>query len=472
MLEINKNNVFEIIEKFGDENWNVRKRTFALVKEAAAGADENLLREAVFAINEKIELSRSSRPESEFKNILYWSIKALGSFTKSFAAREVLTSIAFDRGFKDKYREIAVNELFNFSYCEKFRDSLIKFLCDPDWKIRQMAARLLESFPAESVSNYLIAEFYNFIDDDVIYWVLQIIAHQLKESSLTFFGSILFSSPTNTKLYVILALSEIDSDDSFKLIVDCFDDTSYMIRTQVHQIIGKNLKRCARFVYDFAFSTDFRTRCEAFKFLVKSMDPQYYGMITQMITSGSTENRVLGLISLGDTLDSSIVEFIYQRFSDESWYIRNFAASIMSGHGQAVWQFLCERYLAEKNSNNRYWILICIKNIINPDSEKHIKDIFMLFKHSKKNEKLQILNVLSSAASKVTGVSAKNNLIISLIEALNDRKWLVRKEASSIIEKFEKQIVLSNIKTVGILTPDQSYWLKSIITGDAEEHSI
>ncbi len=462
-LEINKSTIFEIIEKFGDANWNVRKQTYIDLAAAVCGSEESS-REAVFAITDKIDLSRSSRPESEFKNILYWSIKTLGSLINSPQAREALASIVNDKGFKDKYREIAMNELTNFGYCESFRSELIGFLCDCNWKIRQMSARLLESFPDSQIADYLIAEFYNFTNDDVIYWILQIIAHQLKERSLTFFGSILFSSPTNTKLYVILALSEIDSDDSFKLIVDCFDDSSYMIRTQVHQIIGNNLKRCARFVHDFAFSTDFRTRCEAFKFLVKSMDPQYYGMITRMVTSGSTENRVLGLISLGDTFDSSIIEFIYQRFSDESWYVRNFAASIMSGHGQAVWRFLFDRYASESISNNRYWILICVKNIINPDSEKHIGDIFELFKLSKKNEKLQILNIVSAMAQKIGSVSAKNKLIVSLIEALNDKKWLVRKEASVIIERFDRQLVLSNVKAMSALSPDQSYWLKSIIT--------
>ncbi|HOT75702.1 MAG TPA: hypothetical protein PK467_07955 [Candidatus Wallbacteria bacterium] len=465
-IEINKNSVFEIVDKFGDSNWNVRKNVSAELI-AAIGDSEEAARDAAFAILEKIELSRSSRDETEFKNILYWSIKTLGSLVKSINARGSLIGIVRDRELKDKYREIAMNELMNFGYCQEFRNELIGLLCDSNWKIRQTAARLLESFPGNEVSDYLISEFYSFTNDDVIYWVLQIIAHQQKERALNFFGSILFSSATNTKLYVILALSEIDVDEAFKLIVDCFDDSSYMIRTQVHQIIDKNLKRCARFVHDFAYSTDFRTRCEAFKFLVKSMDPQYHGMITQMVTSGSTENRVLGLISFSDTFEESIIEFIYQRFSDESWYVRNFAATIMSGHGQAAWQYLFGKYAAENNSNNRYWILICIKNIINPDSEKHITDIFELFKQSKKNEKLQILGIINFIIPKINSVSAKNKLIVSLIEALNDKKWLVRKDASLIIEKFERQMVLSNIKAMNALSPDQSYWLKTIITGSA-----
>lgn len=466
--EINKNSIFEIIEKFGSENWNLRKKTAEELIAAIAGSEE-ASREAAFAISEKLELSRSSRGAAEFKNILYWSIKTLGSLRESPNARDLLVAIVSDLEYKDKYREIAMNELSRFGYCESLRDRLIGFLCDPDWKIRQTAARMLESFPESDVADHLIASFYNFTNDDVIYWILQIIAHQKRERSLDFFASILFSSPTNTKLYVILALSEIDADAAFKLIVDCFDDSSYMIRTQVHQIIDKNLKRCARFVHDFAFSTDFRTRCEAFKFLVKSMDPQYYGMITQMVTSGSTENRVLGLISFGDTFEASIIEFIYQRFSDESWYVRNFAATIMSGHGQAAWQFLYDKYTGEKNDNNRYWILICVKNIINPDSEKHISDIFELFARSKKNEKLQILGIIGALIRKSESVSARNKLVVSLIEALNDKKWLVRKEASTLLEKFDRQMILANIKAMGPLSPDQSYWLKSVISGAQPE---
>ncbi len=464
--EVNKNTVFEIIEKFSDDNWNVRKQTAADLISSIAGSEEASL-EAAFAIADKLVLSRTSRSAAEFKNILYWSIKTLGALVDSPNARDILVSVVKDRDFKEKYREIAMNELTHFGYSESFRNELIGFLCDANWKIRQTSARLLESFPDNQVADYLISEFYSFTNDDVIYWVLRIIAHQQKERSLKFFGSILFSSPTNTKLYVILALSEIDLDDAFKLIVDCFDDSSYMIRTQVHQIIDKNLKRCARFVHDFAFSTDFRTRCEAFKFLVKSMDPQYYGMITQMVTSGSTENRVLGLLSFGDTFEASIIEFIYQRFSDESWYVRNFAATIMSGHGQAVWQYLYGKYESERNENNRYWILICIKNIINPDSEKHISDIFELFAMSKKNEKLQILNIISSIINKSESVSAKNKLIVSLVEALKDKKWLVRKEASTLLEKFDRQMILANVKAMGPLSPDQSYWLKPVISGQA-----
>ncbi|HPG58358.1 MAG TPA: hypothetical protein PKW98_11130, partial [Candidatus Wallbacteria bacterium] len=176
-IEINKNSVFEIVDKFGDSNWNVRKNVSAELI-AAIGDSEESSREAAFAIIEKIELSRTSRDETEFKNILYWSIKTLGALVKSIHARVSLTGIVRDRELKDKYREIAMNELMNFGYCREFRNELIDLLSDSNWKIRQTAARLLESFPDNEVSDYLISEFYSFANDDLIYWVLQIIAHQ------------------------------------------------------------------------------------------------------------------------------------------------------------------------------------------------------------------------------------------------------------------------------------------------------
>jgi len=461
-FEVSRNGIFELSEKFCDQNWNVRKKTCAEIIGAVAGNVE-LSREAAFAISEKIELGRISKNSTDFKNLLYWSLKTLGGMVRSVEAKHMLFSTIRDGEVSDKYREIAMNELLNFDYDEEFRNEAIALLSDQNWKIRQLAARLLETFPAEGISNYLIADFYSFTNDDVIYWVLQIIARQLGEGSLKFFESILFSSTTNTKLYVILALSEIATDGAFKLIVDCFDDPSYMIRTQVHQIIDKNITQCAKFVHSFAFSTDFRTRCEAFKFLVKSMDPQYYGMITQMVTSGSTENKILGLMSLGETYDISIIDFIYNRFSDESWYVRNFAATIMGRHGRAVRRYLKEKYIAEKNANNRYWIIVCLKSVINVDNGEDIADLFDLFNASKKGEKLQILNIIGFSWSKITGSDARSAVINALIKSLNDPKWLVRKEASALLEKFGRDAIKQNLKKFDSLSADQAFWLKSII---------
>ncbi|HNY13248.1 MAG TPA: hypothetical protein PKK26_16790 [Candidatus Wallbacteria bacterium] len=463
-MSLNRDSVFLTLENFIDPNWNKRKETSEKIVGEASG-DPAGAREVAFAVSDKLELCRETRTEADYKNILYWSLKTLGAISDSEECCSVLSGVVRDLTLKDKYREIAMNELMRFSYRTNFRNELINFLCDPDWKIRQLSARLLETFPAAEVSGYLISDFHSLTNDDVIYWVLQIIAHQMRDEALSFFESTLYSSPTNTKLYVLLALAEIHTDRSFKIIVDCFDDPSYMIRTQVHQIIEKNIRVCAKYVHNFAYSTDFRTRCEALKFLIKSMEPEYQNMITRMVTQGTTETKILGLISLGEVGEKLAAGFIYDRFSDDSWYIRNFAASIMSKYGSLVWKYLVEKYKAEKNSNNRYWIIVCLKNIINTNSDSDIHDLSAIFKYSKKSEKLQILDVVNNFAENVLTDELRMSAANFMVSALGDIKWIVRKEASVMLQKLPCGLLNKCIAKYPALTEDQKFWLNIVEKG-------
>lgn len=463
-LGLTRSAIFSLLDNFTDRNWSKRRETCdTLAREV--GGDVDSARETAYAISDKFELCRETKEEAEFKNILYWSTKTLGMLSFSEECCVILTNIVKDRFLKDKYREIAMSELMKFPYIEKFRDELVGLLCDPDWKIRQLAARHLETFPAEGVSRHLITEFHSFTNDDVIYWVLQIIAHQLNDDAIAFFETTLYSSPTNTKLYVLLALAEIRSERAFKIIVDCFDDPSYMIRTQVHQIIDKNVAACAKFVHSFAYSTDFRTRCEALKFLIKSMDPEYQSMITRMVTQGSTETKILGLISLGDVGEKIAADFIYDRFSDDSWYIRNFAATIMSKYGHLVWGYLLGKYRSERNANNRYWILVCLKNIINASSESAISGLASIFANSRKTEKLQILGMVKYFAESSPEERFVHMAMDFLVDALGDIKWIVRKEAAKLLGAFDWKTVSARAATRPGLTADQKFWLETVEKG-------
>lgn len=428
----NEGIILELVDKFADSSWAIRKKVSSIITKTGITAIEPL----------------GKKVNSTNEDIRYWTIRTLGVLK---ATHKLITVL--DHPDKDT-RYYAVTELGQIDEPAS-AEGLIKCFGDSSWTIRRQAAQALQSFGPKYLNNLRRAFSANVVkggNDDVCFWTIKIIARLLGKKGVESLAKALKSDNRNLRFYSVTALGDCEGTRAIIPLISALEDKSWIVRRQAAEALEKYGQTAVPYLKQAFKKGGPDLKFWSIKLLSKLMGKDAVNEFIPILESENEDMRYYALEALGEIHNDAIIPIVVQRLSDPSWIIRKLAAGILGGYGSKIVENLVP-LLTDEDEDCRYWVI----KILGQMGDIGVDRLLEHLSKSDKKTKLFIISVL--------GEMDDERVIKALVKCLDDENWPVRNQACEALVRFESKAIEPLLMTMisHSCNSDLQFWGKKIL---------
>ena len=304
--------------------------------------------------------------------------------------------------------------------------SLIQFFGHPKWLVRKLASEAIASLGEKAVPIVSQTVFLSqSLDEDSLYWSIRtfgMIGHQATTALITLLNS--SNIPSQYKVFIIRAFETCKTKESINTLIGCFSDESWLIRREASNVLVKMGELVVPYL-KAAFSAGSEdVRYWSVKVLGGILGRGAIEYFKKMLKSEKRDMRYFAAAALGEIEDEEALDALCDAFSDDSWLVRAQVSEILEKKGKSSLPIL-KKVLETGSSDAKFLSIKLMSKVMGKDAVAYISNIAQ-----KADTELKFFTL--SALTETMNES----VIPLLIDALNDKIWLVRKHASSLLEKY------------------------------------
>ncbi len=334
---------------------------------------------------------------------------------------------------------------------------LIEKFKSPKWIDRKIAAEEIAKKYGEKALNYLIEEIDSRKDEDKVFWSIRTLALIGSKKAVSKLLMLVEDNSSSIRQWVAVALGDLKKNEVIPVLINLLNDDDWQVAYNassslirfgsiVIKPITERLKKAGYNYIYWATQTIGQLGDAGIKVLIK------------FLSFATPTVKTIVLDSIGSLRDKRVVRFIVNTLLDDSWNVRSAAVDALVRMGQIVVEPLI--YLLKEGKNQIY---------------EQVKEVFSKL-GVKKIDKL--LNLLSHPDPEVRILAAhflydvdEEEVILTLIDALDDPVWIVKKEVSKTLVAIGQHALPFLIKKLEIADNNKAFWLIHILGQLGKESS-
>ncbi len=304
--------------------------------------------------------------------------------------------------------------------------SLIQFFIHPKWLVRKLASEAIASLGEKAIPIVSQTVFLSqSLDEDSLYWSIRAfgtIGHQATAALITLLNST--NVPSQYKIFIIRAFESCKTKESINALISCFSDESWLIRREAANVLVKMGEMVVPYLKASFSGGNEDIRYWSVKVLGGILGRDAIEYFKKMLKSEKRDMRYFAAAALGEIEDEAALDALCEAFSDDSWLVRAQVSEILEKKGKNSIGIL-KKVLETGSSDAKFLSIKLMSKVLGKDAVSYITKI-----SQKADTELKFFTL--SALTE----TMNENVIPLLIEALSDKVWLVRKHASSLLEKY------------------------------------
>ncbi|HOT74901.1 MAG TPA: HEAT repeat domain-containing protein [Candidatus Wallbacteria bacterium] len=304
--------------------------------------------------------------------------------------------------------------------------SLIQFFSHPKWLARKLASEAIASLGEKSIPIISQTVFLSqSLDEDSLYWSIRtfgMIGRQATTALITLLNSA--NIPSQYKVFIIRAFETCKTKESINTLVGCFSDESWLIRREASNVLVKMGEMVVPYLKAAFAAGNEDVRYWSVKVLGGILGKGAIEYFKKMLKSEKRDMRYFATAALGEIQDEEALDALCEAFSDDSWLVRAQVSEILEKKGKNSLAIL-KKVLETGSSDAKFLSIKLMSKVMGKDAVAYISKIAQ---NADTELKFFTLSALTETMNE--------NVIPLLVEALSDKIWLVRKHASSLLEKY------------------------------------
>ncbi len=304
--------------------------------------------------------------------------------------------------------------------------SLIQFFGHPKWLARKLASEAIASLGEKAIPIVSQTVFLSqSLDEDSLYWSIRtfgMIGHQATTALITLLNSA--NIPSQYKVFIIRAFETCKTKESINTLIGCFSDDSWLIRREAANVLVKMGEMVVPYLKASFSGGNEDVRYWSVKVLGGILGRGAIEYFKKMLKSEKRDMRYFAAAALGEIEDEEALDALCDAFSDDSWLVRAQVSEILEKKGKDSLGIL-KKVLETGSSDAKFLSIKLMSKVMGKDAVAYISNIAQT---ADTELKFFTLSALTETMNE--------NVIPLLIEALSDKIWLVRKHASSLLEKY------------------------------------
>ena len=367
-------NIKILIRFFDSQYWLIRQESANVVKKFGENSMEEL---------EKV------LQEGNY-NTKLWAVNCIAHIKGNKAAGYLKP--LYSEGDEDlkTYIVLAMKEIDN----TRVDDFLVERLGKESWALNQQIVDVL-SKKGKYVAHKMTKIVNSDAPGELRYNAIKITTRILGIESLAILEKILLDDDTKIRAFAVRALGEIQSPDSIKILIDFFEDDSWVIRKLSSDSLAKVGNMAIPYLNDPLKSSNPDVRYWAINTLGK-IGKQAILPLIKIFTNGSSTDRLQVIPVLGQTKDKRIIQLFIKALDDEKWVVRNIAANTMVNMGPIVIIPLL-KIIVGKSKDKCYWSR---KILLNFEDEVIKKLTPMMKSKNEQQKKIAVIAILRLSTEK------------------------------------------------------------------------
>ncbi len=377
-------NIESLILFFDSQFWLIRQEAANVVKKFG----ENSMKEL-----EKVLLTGNY-------NTKFWAIHCIAHIKANKAAAYLKPLYAEGDEDLKTYIVLAMKEIES----TRIDDFLVERLGKESWALNQQIVDVLSAkgkYVAHKISKIVTSD----APGELRYNAIKITTRILGIESLSILEGLLLDDDTKIRAFAVRALGEIQSQDSIKILIDFFEDESWVIRKLASDSLAKIGNMAIPHLNEPLKSSNPDVRYWAINTLGK-IGKQAIIPLVNIFKNGSSTDRLQVIPVLGQTKDKRIIQLFVKALDDEKWVVRNIAANTMINMGPIVIVPLL-KIMVGNSKDKCFWSR---KILLNFENEVIKKLSPMLMGKNENQKKIAVLAILRLSTDK------SSKFVINLIK--------------------------------------------------------
>jgi|GEM_PF-456519 len=346
--------VDSLVLALDDPVWSLRRRAADAL---AARTDSDLVIQALRA-----ELTRGNR------NKIYWGIRIL---SKLLGAKALPFLKKLGTWMDDDVRYVAVLTLARIGTPDAI-PLLLDYLRDRSLVIREQVISALRT-AGESAKEPLLKAMDTCSPEQRLTF-LKALCSVAPGLFLERCRSLLQSSSAESKYTAIQALGCARVDEAFQILVGCFQDQLWVVRRFASDQLVTIGDPVVRLLYDAMQEGNEDTSYWAISTLGRIGGPAM-AFLKEAVSTGERTTRGFAITALAETnnpLEAALM--LRECFRDEHWPLRQQAAEVLKGLGQAAMPALVEP-VCSQDENARFWSRKVLTAVLGEDAGRLFEGI-------------------------------------------------------------------------------------------------
>lgn len=433
MGEDNVSKIRELISKFKDRSWYVRKKS---AEEVVSFGTE--------AFNPLMESARSDN-----EDVRFWSCHCLAKIDIEHGITFILQQLKST----DKTHKYHAALVLGESKDHRVIPELILALNDESWAVCAAAAKSLVHM-GENVIPELM-EPLKTANYNVAFWITKVFS-RLGQKGIQVLVQFLRLKNKNVRVLVTEALAESKDISIVPYLLECLKDETYSVQNHAAEALASLgegvVEPLISLIKDEPQIHDWMIK------IFTKLGNKRIRPLIELLKHPDRDVRMRAAELLGDTNSETAVKPLIDTLSDKVWLVRKSAAKGLAAIGEAAIDLLIKG-LKTEDENVRYWITTILGKI----GDKTIDPLVRILQTGSTKD-------MKALAAQALGETRDARAVRPLIESLKDDAWSVRNAASNSLKQLGSMAVLPLIKVLMSQNEDLRFWSQKIIEdiGDQE----
>lgn len=445
-----------LITCLSDEFWLVRRKAAEILK----GYGDSIVAILSGALN------------SYNHDVQHWSLQILSDIgPRGFPA--ILRAM---RSTNDEIRYFATIALGN-SKVPQGVSLLLKALGDERWRVRRAASDALVKY-GEAVITPLQQVLTETEDEDVRFWTIKTLG-KLGPKAQKYLIEALKNGDRQRRYVIAAALGESGDKRIIKILIESLGDPDWTIRKSATMALAEIGDNAINMMLDYLGGPNEEIRDGCLRALVKAgndslqklfdeivrMDENKRFLIRNSIIkignrvveplmrlfkNSAPDVQVFAAAALGEIGNPRAVPVLVSGLSNENWNVRRSCSYALTEIGERGVDIIADA-LSSPNDDVRYWVTRILESIGEagvPHLVKALKD---------RNREIRFF------AAKALGTSFDPNVARSLVNALADEIWGVRRAAAESLCNLDNLPIEEILRYIPSDNEDIRYWIIHVV---------
>lgn len=452
-----------LVNCLADENWNVRKKAAEHIEKYGDSAVPTL----------------SSALNSYSSDIQHWSLQILGGV----GAKGIPAVLRAMKSPNDEMRFFACSALGKTPIAQGVT-ALLKALGDGRWRVRKSASDALVNY-GEAIIAPLQQVLKNTEDADIRFWTIKTLG-RLGPKAQKFLLEALRTGDKKTRYVIAAALGESGDKRVIKVLIESLADPDWTIRKSATMALAEIGDNAADMMLEYLRGPNEEIRDGCLRALVKAGDKGLQRLFDEIVKMDDNQRFLIRLSmvkigsrvveplmrlfkssnpeilsfaasALGEIGNPRAVPVLITGLSHSDWNVRRSSAYALSEIGELGVEKIAEA-LKSANDDVRYWGTRILESIGEPGVPYLVKAL--------KDPSREI----RFFAARALGGAFDPCVERSLISALSDEVWSVRKAAAESLGKLENLNIEELLRHVSSDNGDVRFWVTQILSEIGKLH--
>ena len=445
-----------LISCLSDESWPVRKSAADILRSFG----EVVIPPLAAALN------------SYDVDVQHWSLQILGEMgAKGFPA--VLRAT---KNPNDEIRFFACAAIGN-SRVPQGVTPLLRALGDPKWRVRKSASDALVKY-GEPVIAPLQQVLKITNDEDIRFWTIKTLG-KLGPKAQRFLLEALRTGDKQTRYVIAAALGESGDKRVIRVLIESLADPDWTIRKSATMALAEIGDNAIDLMFEYLRGPNEEIRDGCLRALVKAGNASLQRLFDEVIKMdennrylvrksmvkigarvvepmmrlfklNNPEIRAFAASTLGEIGNPRAVPVLVTGLSDNDWNVRRSCAYALTEIGERGVDKIAEA-LKSPNDDVRYWVTRILESIGEPGVPYLVKAL------RDTNKEIRFFS------AKALGTAFDTSVTKSLILALGDEVWSVRKAAAESLCRLENLPIEEVMRYLSSDNDDIRYWVSYVV---------